>query len=310
MEIYETQSEIAKRKSWLLSLVVIVLVAIGILIILQVVALALSPLLFGVSIPEIMGLMSGDFDVPNGRMALYFIQGIGSGVGFWVAGYIIYRFIDQANLRWELQFARFSWAGAGLVLVISLCGMLFNSFLVHLNSQLVLPEFMSEIELWMKGMEERLMELTKYLTDFQSVPELLMGLLVIGVLAGIGEEMLFRGVLQPKMHLYTGSAHGGVWLTAIIFSAIHMQFYGFLPRVFLGAVFGYLYLFSGSLVYPILGHIFNNSFTVLMIYMSNEGIIEFDMESTDAVSYPAALVGLLGLLAGIYYFKKMKKPNG
>jgi hypothetical protein len=44
--------------------------------------------------------------------------------------------------------------------------------------------------------------------------------------------------------------------------------------------------------------------------MSNEGIIEFDMESTDAVSYPAALVGLLGLLAGIYYFKKMKKPNG
>jgi hypothetical protein len=89
-----------------------------------------------------------------------------------------------------------------------------------------------------------------------------------------------------------------------------MQFYGFLPRVFLGAVFGYLYLFSGSLVYPILGHIFNNSITVLMVYMSNEGIVEFDMESTDAVSYPAALIGLLGLLAGIYYFKKMKKPNG
>ncbi|HAZ23715.1 MAG TPA: CPBP family intramembrane metalloprotease domain-containing protein, partial [Algoriphagus sp.] len=86
--------------------------------------------------------------------------------------------------------------------------------------------------------------LTQFLTDFQSVPELLTGLLVIGVLAGIGEEMFFRGVLQPKLHLYTGSVHWGIWLTAIIFSAIHIQFYGFVPRVFLGAIFGYLYVYS------------------------------------------------------------------
>jgi membrane protease YdiL (CAAX protease family) len=122
--------------------------------------------------------------------------------------------------------------------------------------------------------------------------------------------MFFRGVVQPKIRLYTGSAHVGVWLTAIIFSAIHLQFFGFLPRVFLGAVFGYLYLFSGSLIYPILAHILNNSITVIMVYMANEGIIEFDMESTDTVSYPAAMIGLLGLLAGIYYFKKINRPNG
>lgn len=310
MEIYETDSEIAKRKSWLLSLVVIVLVAFGVLIILQVIALALSPALFGVSIEDIMGLMSGDFSAPNGRMAMFFIQGIGSGIGFWVAAYIISRFIDKADLHWEVQIPRFTWKGASLVLLISLGGMLFNALLVYFNSKLVLPEFMSGLESWMKQTEEQLMELTKYLTDFQTIPEFLMGLLVIGVLAGIGEEMFFRGVLQPKMRLYTGSAHAGVWLTAIIFSAIHLQFYGFLPRVFLGAVFGYLYLFSGSLIYPILAHILNNSITIIMVYMANEGIIEFDMESTDTVSYPAAMIGLLGLLAGIYYFKKINRPNG
>ena len=112
------------------------------------------------------------------------------------------------------------------------------------------------------------------------------------------------------MHLYTGSAHWGVWLTAIIFSAIHLQFYGFLPRVFPGAIFGYLYLFSGSLIYPILAHILNNTFTVIMVYLANQGSIDFDIESTDEVSYPAAFIGLLVLLAGIYYFKKIKPQDG
>ncbi|WP_332913637.1 CPBP family intramembrane glutamic endopeptidase [Algoriphagus boritolerans] len=83
-----------------------------------------------------------------------------------------------------------------------------------------------------------------------------------------------------------------------------MQFYGFLPRVFLGALFGYLYLYSGSLLYPILAHIFNNGLTVIVIYLSNQGIIDFDLESTDTVSYPAAILGLLVLIVGFFYFKK------
>ena len=189
--------------------------------------------------------------------------------------------------------------------------MFFNGLLVYWNSQLVLPESLSALESWMKAMEDQLMQLTQFLTDFQSVPELLTGLLVIGVLAGIGEEMFFRGVLQPKLHLYTGSVHWGIWLTAIIFSAIHIQFYGFVPRVFLGAIFGYLYVYSGSLVYPIIAHILNNSLTVLLVYASNQGLVDFDLESTDNVSYPLALGGLLVLLAGIHYFKKYKpQSNG
>ena len=310
MEIYETNSEIGKRKSWLLSLIVIVLVSIGVLIILQVVALALAPFLFNVTIPEIMGLMTGDYSPTNGRMAMFFVQGIGSGIGLWVAAYVIMHFIDKADLHWEIQFPRFNIAGAGLVILICLAGMLFNTLLIYFNSKLVLPEFMSGIESWMRDMETQTMELTIYLTDFQTIPELLTGLVVIGLLAGIGEEMFFRGLIQPKMHLYTGNAHAGVWITAFIFSAIHLQFYGFLPRLFLGGMFGYLYYYSGSLTYPILAHIVNNSFTVLMVYSSNEGMIDFDLESTDTVSYPAAIIGLLVLMAGIFYFKKINKPNG
>ncbi len=305
MEIYETESEIAKRKSWLLSLVVIVLVTLGVLIALQGAALAIVPGLFNITLEDILGLMNGNYDVPNGRMAMLLVQGIGSGIGFWLAAWIISNRIDKANLRWDVQLSRFSLKGGALVVVLTVGAMLFNAFLVYFNNQLVMPEFLVETEAWMKKMELQMMELTKFLTDFQTIPELLIGILVIGILAGIGEEMFFRGVIQPKMHFYTGSAHLGIWLTAIIFSAIHIQFYGFLPRVFLGAVFGYLYMYSGSLVYPILAHIFNNSFTVIMVYLANQGMIDFDLESTDEVSYPVAICGLLVLLAGIFYFKKM-----
>ncbi|MBN7814970.1 CPBP family intramembrane glutamic endopeptidase [Algoriphagus pacificus] len=309
MEIYETHSEIAQRKSWLLSLIVIVLVAFGVLILLQGIALALVPVLFNIPIDDLLGLINGNYDVPNGRMAMLFVQGLGSGIGFWVAAWVITTFIEKANLKWDVQLSRFNWKALGLVLAITVGGMLFNSFLVYFNSNLSLPEFMSGIEAWMKETEDQLMGLTKFLTDFQTIPELITGILVIGVLAGIGEEMFFRGLVQAKMHRYLKSGHWGVWMTAIIFSAIHLQFYGFLPRVFLGAIFGYMYLYSGSLIYPILAHIFNNSFTVIMVYLSNQGVIDFDLESTDDVSYVASLTGLLVLLAGIYYLKKMKIPK-
>jgi uncharacterized protein len=305
MEIYETQAEIAKRHNWLLSLVVIVLVTFGVLVLLQGLAVALIPFLFNISLDDLMSLIGGDYNVPNGRMAMLFVQGLGSGLGFWVASWFIIRFIEKAEVRWDIQRNRVNVQNLGLILGMALGGMLFNGLLVYWNAQLVLPEFMSGIESWMKEMETQLMELTKFLTDFQSIPELLTGILVIGVFAGIGEELFFRGLVQPKMRGYFKSAHWGIWMTAIIFSAIHVQFYGFLPRVFLGALFGYMYHYSGSLFYPIIAHIFNNSFTVLIVYLSNQGHFDFDLESTDTVSYPAALAGFLVLILGFLYFKKV-----
>ena len=303
MEIYETQSEIGKRKSWLLSSVVVLLVSLGVLLLMQGIAIALLPVLFNFSLEDLASLIAGNYNIPNGRMAFLFVQGLGGGLGFWLAAYLISSKIDKANLHWDIQFSKVKLFWVGIVLGLTLGGMLFNAFLIDFNSQLVLPESMSELEAWMKQTENQMMELTKFLTDFQNIEEFLVGILVIGVLAGIGEEVFFRGLIQPKVRLYTGSIHWGIWLTAILFSAIHMQFYGFLPRMFLGAIFGYLYVYSGSLVYPILAHIFNNSITVLLIYLSKQGKIDFDIESTDQVSYSLAFLGLLVLLVGIYYFK-------
>ncbi len=307
MEIYETQAEIASRKNWLLSLVVITLVAFGTLVLLQGVAIAFVPFLFQVSMEDLMSLVAGNYDIPNGRMALLFTQGIGSGLGFWAATWIVVRFLEKANLNWTKQLSRVTGKNLALVTAMTVGGMLVNGLLMYWNSHLVLPEFLSGVEQWMRDMETQLMELTQFLTDFQSISELLAGILVIGVFAGVGEELFFRGLIQPKMQGYLGSPHWGIWVTAIIFSAIHVQFYGFLPRLFLGALFGYLYHYTGSLFYPILGHILNNALTLLLVYAANQGVIALDVQSTDTVSYPGALLGFLVLTLGFLYFKKVNR---
>jgi membrane protease YdiL (CAAX protease family) len=307
MEIYETQAEIATRKNWLLSLVVITLVAFGTLVLLQGISIALVPFLFQVSMEDLMSLVAGNYDIPNGRMALLFTQGVGSGLGFWAATWIVVRFLEKADLNWTKQLSRVNGKNMALVTAMTVGGMLFNGLLMYWNSHLVLPEFLSGVEQWMRDMETQLMELTQFLTDFQSIPELLTGILVIGVFAGVGEELFFRGLIQPKMQGYFRSPHWGIWVTAFIFSAIHAQFFGFLPRVFLGALFGYLYHYTGSLFYPILGHILNNALTLLLVYGANQGFIDLDVQATDTVSYPGAIVGFLVLILGFLYFKKVNR---
>ena len=152
-----------------MSLVVIVLITFGVLIVLQGIALFVALFLFGIDLDSVVKLMSGDTNIPNGRMALYFIQGVGSGIGFLVAAFIVAKGIDHADLGWKRQLQRLSSSKLFLTLLITLGGMFFNALLVYLNAQLELPGFLSELEAWMKEMEDQLMEMTMFLTDFQSV---------------------------------------------------------------------------------------------------------------------------------------------
>ncbi|MCL6258578.1 CPBP family intramembrane metalloprotease [Aquiflexum sp. TKW24L] len=304
MDIYKTQVPITTKSNWLLSIVVMVLITFGVLILLQGLGLLLIPFLFNIPLDELTALFTAESNHPNGRMAFLFVQGLGGGLGFLVAGILIAKVIDKADFGWQQQLSRFKFMGFALTIVIMVGSILFNSLLIDWNAKIILPEFLSELEQMMRSKEDELMALTKYLTDFENVWEFLAGILVIGVLAGIGEEFLFRGVLQPKLHLFTGNAHIAIWLSAFIFSAIHFQFYGFFPRMVLGAIFGYLYLYSGSLLYPIVGHILNNTFTVVLVYLNKLGKLDFNIEETDQVSVPLAMLGLLILLVGFRMFKE------
>ncbi|MGY6742311.1 MAG: CPBP family intramembrane glutamic endopeptidase [Cecembia sp.] len=303
MDIYKTQAPIASKRSWFLSLMVMLLVTIGVIFLMQGVAMLLIPPIFQISLDEMVEMFTAPSQNPEAKMAIYFLQALASGGALLLASLIIAKFVDKADFGWKQQMARFKFIGLLILLMVMFGGMLFNSLIIDWNAGIQLPKALEGIEKFMRDAEDQRMLMTKFLTDFESPKEFIVGLLVIGIIAGISEEVLFRGVLQPKMQLYTGNIHVAVWLSAFIFSAIHMQFYGLFPRMVLGAIFGYLYFYSGSLLYPIIAHILNNSLTVTLVYLGKLGVIDFDIEKTDQVSWPFAILGLLLLLISLMYFK-------
>lgn len=309
MEIYEHREGHSVNQHWLLSITVLVLIVFGTLAILQTIAIGLIPVLFGISFDELPGLLATTLENPNSRMAFLFIQGLGGGLAFLVGGWLFIRLVDKKTLKIKKQLARARPGKLWIVFPLLFGFILFNSLLVYLNMNVEFPEALSEMEAMFREKEDQLMELTKFLTDFDSIAELLMGILVIGILAGVGEEYLFRGILQPKLHFYTGNAHLGVWITAFIFSAIHFQFYGFLPRLMLGALFGYLYLYSGTLIYPMLAHILNNTFTLILVYLNKLNLVEFDMEDATSLYWEYVVLGLVVFIISWKKFLNLQKSK-
>ena len=130
------------------------------------------------------------------------------------------------------------------------------------NQGLHLPESMKAVEQWMINSEKAAEITTNQLLNTSNWGGFIMNILIIAIMAGIGEELLFRGVLQKILINWTRNTHVGILCAAIIFSAIHFQFFGFFPRMILGMVLGYLYVWSKSIWVPIIAHALNNALTV------------------------------------------------
>ena len=149
----------------------------------------------------------------------------------------------------------------------------------------------------MKAQEALAEQLTNLLLSGDGLMNLLANLLVVAVMAGITEEFLFRGALQRIIGKWTSNHHIVIWTAAIIFSAFHMQFYGFLPRVLLGAYFGYLLYWSRNIWIPVFAHFVNNAFAVISMSddrLKENEFITGDISDTYLLPYSAlAIVTLL-----------------
>ena len=176
------------------------------------------------------------------------------------------------------------------------------NWLVTANEAMSLPASLSGVEQWMRTMEDSAAETTRQILDIHSVGGLIVCLLVVGVMAGVSEEFLFRGAMQRMMQDSRMGKHLAVWIVAIIFSAFHMQFYGFFPRLVLGLWLGYLLVWTGSLWVPIIAHTLNNSTVVVFSYLANKGIVPADYGDTIGIpadgSFPwLALTSVIASLA-------------
>jgi uncharacterized protein len=191
-----------------------------------------------------------------------------------------------------------------LVMGIGITFMISMSPLVEWNMNLQFPEFLKDFEAWARDAEDRTAKLTEVMTTFGSVGDLLIGIVVIALLPAVGEELVFRGMFQNEIMRASKNVHVAIWLSAIIFSTIHFQFYGFLPRLLLGALFGYLYFWSGNLLVPIVAHFFNNAFGVIMIYLYRNKITDLNVEDATAAPVPYVLLNIVITAGLLYYFHK------
>jgi hypothetical protein len=177
-----------------------------------------------------------------------------------------------------------NFASVLLVLLLSFAASPFINFIGEMNANMHLPEWLSGVENWMKNAEENAAEITEAFLKVDNLGGLFFNIFMVAVLPAVGEELLFRGVIQRIFINWTKSIHWGIWISAILFSALHMQFYGFIPRMFLGVLFGYLLVWSGSMWLPIIAHFLNNAIAVVGMYLIDKKLLTPDIEEFGSTS--------------------------
>lgn len=177
-------------------------------------------------------------------------------------------------------------------------------FTIGLNQKMNLPEGMDWLEKLMRQSEESAERLTKRFLQMPTFLDFIVNVFLIAILPAVAEELFFRGLVQRSIYHWTRNIHFAIITAAIIFSAIHFQFFGFLPRMLLGLLFGYLLYWSGDIRLPIFAHFLNNFTAVLASYLSQNGII--DIEVDKVTSYPAGLYVVSALLGSFLLYSIYK----
>ena len=201
---------------------------------------------------------------PGGLRAHALISAaISALIVFCLPAFILGKFSSNHSLEWlELTRAPKIRALFGVV-IIYLISMPAMEWLIEWNSSLHLPQSLASLENLLRQWESSSEESTKLLLDAHGWLPVLTGVIVIGVLTGFAEELFFRGGLQGTLVRASIGKHVAVWTAAFIFSTMHFQFFGFVPRLIMGAFFGYLLIWTRSIWVPVFAHVLNNSAVVV-----------------------------------------------
>lgn len=240
---------------------------------------------------------------PEIKIPLYIMQGCATFVGL-IVGPALLILTLRRSVTDFFKGERFDFKPILLTILIVIVFVGVNSFFIEWNSNITLPESLKGLEEWAREKEDLAEKAVTVLTNFESVGQLLLAIFVIAVLPGIGEELVFRGLLQKEFIKASGNVHVSIWVAAILFSTMHMQFFGFVPRMFLGALFGYLYYWSGSLSLAMLAHFINNTVSVLALYFYQQGAFEYDLENTESLPWQMIAISAGLTIAALAAFYK------
>jgi membrane protease YdiL (CAAX protease family) len=194
----------------------------------------------------------------------------------------------------------FPWILLFLVLAIMFISNPVIEFLSNLNQKMVLPDYLK----WMRDKEDDAQKITEAMLQMKTIWDLIVDVLLIGLLTAIVEEFMFRGCLQTIFMRWTGNIHAAVWITAILFSAFHMEFFGFLPRLMLGVLFGYFVAWSGSIWTGVWAHFINNGTAVIATYLFQHKQIKTNPDDQHLFSYQGYVLSLIIILLLLFTYRR------
>ncbi len=240
---------------------------------------------------------------------LIIMQGLSSVVLFVLTSLAYWKWIERKSTV-DFNSRRLTSVAVFLfVFILQIAFLPFNAYLAEINENIQLPAVLSGLENSLREMERTATEMTGFMAKSDTLMQLIVSILVMGVIAGIGEELVFRGIVLRKLLKGINNEHVAVWLSAIIFSAIHFQFYGFLPRMMLGALFGYLYVWTGNIRIPIAAHIFNNTVVVILFHLIHKGVVSPELEKMDSIPLPWVVASTLVFIVLLYRFYRQQKGS-
>ena len=259
--------------------------------------------LYGVN--ALMEIAQLNLNDPNAAEGLWILQIVSTTIPIFAAAYIFAKFVvkdTRGHLRASFKFPWF-------LIVIIFCVMLVSTPLIealaNINQKLQLPDFLAGLQRWMRDTEDHAQKLTAVLLQMKTVGSLAFKLTAVGLLTAIAEEFMFRGCIQTILLKWTKSPHAAVWITAALFSAFHLEFFGFLPRLMLGVLFGYFVVWSGSIWPAVWAHFINNGTAVIVSYLYQNQMISINPDDTHIFNLPAYLFSLIIVLFLLYLCSKI-----
>ncbi|RLD44547.1 MAG: hypothetical protein DRI86_07230 [Bacteroidetes bacterium] len=179
------------------------------------------------------------------------------------------------------------------------------------NQQMVLPDALSGIENWMREKEDIAGIITTKFLNVESFSSYSFNILMMAIIPAIGEELVFRGLLMRWFSKSISNIHIVIIITAFLFSAIHMQFFGFLPRFLLGIILGYTYYWTKSLWAPIWFHFINNASTVSVYYWVHKSHSDINPDDVGNVDESGLIIIATLIFSAIFYWLyKHRKIEG
>jgi len=269
------------------------LIILGSLLLTLIAGMAVAGALFGSGVFDALSDLSGKTLMENLDLQRYFQ--ILSQFGVFIFPPVIYAYLLSREVPSYLRVDRKPHI---VTLFLALSAILvilpFLNFTLQINESLHLPHFLSGLERWMKTSEDQADRLTDAFLSDTTVKGFVINMVMIGLLAAVGEELLFRGVLLRLLHDWFRNGHAAVIVSAFLFSAMHLQFFGFLPRMILGIILGYMFLWSGNLWVPIITHFINNGLSVAVSFLFYRGVIKTDVESFgNTTNFPIIVFSLV-----------------